>query len=636
MKKIYYLGMSVLALLANMTSCSDVDSLSIAEQKGAITFQAVSGKTINTRVAETEDVAGIASFKVFAKWSEDGVSGFNFFSGQEITGSSSGTVWTYLPAKYWPQSGDAAFYAYSPYNSTYVNTPFTLAGDYDGDPTLVYTVPATAQEDFLVASAKAGPLNESYVDPVQFQFSHALSQLKFSAKSVSENLQFVIHSIKVKGLNSRGTLTYDYDAQTYSWGSQDTPLEYAPVVESTTIEYDAVVGNFQSLTATGEGLAFLPQTVEDKAISLELTYRVDVDTEPTPFEAEFSFDNQKATVLLPALTFAPGYRYNVQLALGKETATLHKVEFSSIGLADWSDAGEGTKTDTIPYFAPVTLNGAGDPTFNYIKAGSFSMGSPENESGRSTNEKQHPVTLTKDFYMGETPVTRAQFVEFLNDVNESLTPQTADIQSNTAITYNGHIVFNAGHGISRSSGTWIVAESETSPVDYVSWYGANDYIEWLEGKLQLLLPPIPTAFGLAKVSLPTDAQWEYACRAGTTEAHYWDIKSGAIDDYAWYGTSAVHEVKGKLPNAWGLYDMNGNVIEWCSDWLTTNDSNYNDYVGTSAGQIDPTGVSETANKVLRGGGFSDPAPTIRSAARIYAGPATVGQRFGFRVVLIPN
>jgi formylglycine-generating enzyme required for sulfatase activity len=186
--------------------------------------------------------------------------------------------------------------------------------------------------------------------------------------------------------------------------------------------------------------------------------------------------------------------------------------------------------------------------------------------------------------------------------------------------------------------------SLTHPVTAVSWY---DVVKWLNLKSELEgLTPCYTVsgatyktgqsspdcnFNASGYRLPTESEWEYACRVGTTTAFY----SGPItytgtspldpnlDQIGWYGGNSgtnTHPVGGKQANAWGLYDMSGNVWEWCWDWYAT-------YPGTVT---DPTGAVSGASRVIRGGGFFSSARGCRSAIRFYNDPGIRFSNFGFR------
>ncbi len=159
--------------------------------------------------------------------------------------------------------------------------------------------------------------------------------------------------------------------------------------------------------------------------------------------------------------------------------------------------------------------------FIKIKAGTFLMGSPGNEADRFDDETQHEVTLTKDFELGETPVTQAQYEKIMG-VNPSC--------------FKG-----ADH-----------------PVENVSWDDARAFIKKLNKSQTKYI-----------YRLPTEAEWEYAARAGTKEAYA--FPKGDIGHHAWFyenSDNTTHPVKMKKPNLLGLYDMFGNVWEWCDDWYS--------------------------------------------------------------------
>ena len=214
-----------------------------------------------------------------------------------------------------------------------------------------------------------------------------------------------------------------------------------------------------------------------------------------------------------------------------------------------------------------------------IPAGEFTMGSPGTESDRSDNETQHRVSITKPFYLGVTEVTQEQYQKVM------------------------------GTNPSQFQGP-------QNPVEKVSWAEAVEFCRKLSA-----MPAEKTAGHVYR--LPTEAEWEYACRSGTTTAYgFGDDRSG-LGVYGWGGGESTHPVGGKKPNAWGLYDMHGNVWEWCQDW-------YGDYPSGSA--TDPTGAPSGSYRVLRGGGWSSYARLCRSANRIRLTPESRDSRLGFRVL----
>ena len=202
---------------------------------------------------------------------------------------------------------------------------------------------------------------------------------------------------------------------------------------------------------------------------------------------------------------------------------------------------------------------------HYCPAGTFTMGSPSAESGRDTDEAQHSVRFSNGFWIGETEVHQGLWKEVM--------------RSNPSYFKYG----------------------DNYPVENISWNDCQEFISKLNLRSEV------RRAGL-KFSLPTEAQWEYACRAGTTGAYG---GAGPLDDKGWYTENSggrTHPVAGKMANAWGLYDMHGNVCEWCQDWY---DSSY--YLKSSASG--PTGPLSGSSRVLRGGSYSRRAQYCRSASR---------------------
>ena len=251
-----------------------------------------------------------------------------------------------------------------------------------------------------------------------------------------------------------------------------------------------------------------------------------------------------------------------------------------------------------------------------IPAGIFTMGSPSGELGRYGDETQHQVTLTQDFYIGVFEVTQRQWELVMGNrpsyFNNTSYYQTRPVER---VSYNDIRGTSAGAGWPGSG-----------DVDVTSFIGK------LRAKTGLIL------------DLPTELQWEYACRSGTPTAlnSGKNLTSTEIDPNMsevgryWYnggsgyssggGTSVGSAAVGAyLPNAWGLYDMHGNVNEWCLDW-------YDTYPGTVT---DPVGASGGSYRVLRGGGWYDLARYCRSAYRNNSSPDDRGNYGGFRVCSAP-
>ena len=258
--------------------------------------------------------------------------------------------------------------------------------------------------------------------------------------------------------------------------------------------------------------------------------------------------------------------------------------------------GETSKNMTIPLSDTVSLD------MIWIEPGTFIMGSPEDELGRSDDETQHEVTLTQGYWLGKYEVTQAQY--------------EAVMGTNPAS--------GSGYGVGANY-----------PVYFVTWYNAMSFCEKLTAS-EKAAGRLPEGY---EYTLPTEVQWEYACRAGTTTA----LNSGKnlTDDYecpnmsevGWYWYNAgtyedtSHPVGQKQPNAWGLYDMHGNVCEWCLDW-------YGENYPTEA-VIDPKGPATGSYRVLRGGSWRYIADFCRSAYRYYIDPDSGCNHGGFRVALSP-
>jgi len=215
----------------------------------------------------------------------------------------------------------------------------------------------------------------------------------------------------------------------------------------------------------------------------------------------------------------------------------------------------------------------------WIPAGKFTMGSPVGEDGRGEDETPHQVTLTKAFWLGRTEVTQGQWQAVM------------------------------GSSPSHFKG-------KDLPVEAVSWNDASDFCKKLNAKGLL-----PTGW---RWTLPTEAQWEYACRAGTTGGY-----AGTLDAMAWYYSnsgSKTHPVGTKQANAWGLADMHGNVWEWCADWS-------GDYPKDAV--TDPAGPNNGSSRVARGGSWDNDGSYCRSA---YCRRNTPDYRYnhtGFRVAAVP-
>ena len=213
-----------------------------------------------------------------------------------------------------------------------------------------------------------------------------------------------------------------------------------------------------------------------------------------------------------------------------------------------------------------------------IPAGKFKMGSPRSEKGRDEWERQHDVTLTKPFYMGKYEITQEQYEAVM------------------------------GKNRSKTKGAKL-------PVTNVSWDDSQEFIKKLNAK---------TSGGFR---LPTEAEWEYACRAGTSTAYSFGDKITPKDANSGDGAEgSIKTVGSYKPNAFGLYDIHGNVLEWCEDW-------YSDFPAGSA--TDPKGPAIADRRVLRGGSFGGDGSGARSSFRNGAAEYTYVNFVGFRLARTP-
>jgi eukaryotic-like serine/threonine-protein kinase len=216
-----------------------------------------------------------------------------------------------------------------------------------------------------------------------------------------------------------------------------------------------------------------------------------------------------------------------------------------------------------------------DDDFVLIPAGEFLMGEDKNDDEKPV----HKVTISRSFEMGKYEVTQAKWEA---------------VMGNNPSNFKG----------------------EALPVEQVSWSDAQEFIKKLNAKND----------GYT-YRLPTEAEWEYACRAGTTGDY-----AGELDKMAWYknnSDSRTHPVGEKQPNDWGLYDMHGNVWEWCSDWYDS------EYYGRSSG-VDPKGPSSGSLRVKRGGSWFYDAAYCRSAYRSRSAPVGRFSSYGLRLVRTPR
>ncbi len=256
----------------------------------------------------------------------------------------------------------------------------------------------------------------------------------------------------------------------------------------------------------------------------------------------------------------------------------------------------------------LDLGGGADLELVLIRGGDFTQGSPADETGRGTDEDQRRVTITRDYYMGRSSVTRAQWERFVAE-----TGYRSEAETGTSGGYG----WDGSALVQKKSFTWRnpgFAQTGAHPACLLTFPDAEAFCKWVERKTR------------RKTTLPTEAQWEYACRAGTTTP--W--RSGAsADEAAWHkgnAQHATHPMDSKPANAWGLF-IGGNVSEWCLDWHAP----YQAGPVTDPLQENPN-LSDKPRRVLRGGSWNRDAKNTRSAARYRADPRSRNADIGFRIV----
>ena len=284
-----------------------------------------------------------------------------------------------------------------------------------------------------------------------------------------------------------------------------------------------------------------------------------------------------------------------------------QIEYAVIGV------DPAAKKDHENKVGDVYINSIG-MKLAWIPPGKFIMGSPENEERREGDEgPQHFVGIRKGFWLGQTEVTIGQYLEYLNSGGDTSGVDLSDNDSPVKKSGDKYVLSGTRH-----------SSDLNQPMGEVSWEGAVMFCEWLsvrEGR---------------PYSLPTEAEWEYACRAGTRTPFYFgrtiSTDQANYNGNYTYGGGSKGVYRGKTmpvgsfpPNAFGLYDMHGNVWEWCDDWYAS------DYYSKSP-RVDPPGPFYGEGRVLRGGAFAFRPYIPRSADRHNASPIDGRNAiYGFRV-----
>jgi formylglycine-generating enzyme len=231
----------------------------------------------------------------------------------------------------------------------------------------------------------------------------------------------------------------------------------------------------------------------------------------------------------------------------------------------------------------------------WVEPGSFTMGSPNEEPGRSGDELQYLVTLTHGFYLGQCEVTQLQYESVMNENLGGLNPVPSKF-----------------------------SENPNHPVENVSWNDVQIFLLHLNA-LEKRQDRLPEGWSYV---LPTEAEWEYSCRAGTTSTYPWgDTIQPFNANYTGSNLRYSLNVGQYSSNNWGFYDMNGNVWEWTAD-------RFGDY--PTGNVTDPVGPESGSNRIRRGGSMNSNELYLRSAERSYTSPDSRKSNLGFRLALKKN
>ncbi|MEW6381565.1 MAG: SUMF1/EgtB/PvdO family nonheme iron enzyme [bacterium] len=359
-----------------------------------------------------------------------------------------------------------------------------------------------------------------------------------------------------------------------------------------------------------------PKDAQVKILNINPRFEQGMELEPGKYHLEVSASG--CTTKQEWITLEPGEDKKFEIHLEKEPA---KEQEQEPGKAPGKEQGKESGKGENALFNSLGME------FVFIKPGSFVMGSPAGSGGEPDDEKEHRVTISKGFYIQTMEVTMGQFRKFIQATGYG--GIESEKKSGCWVKAEGGI-WRQKKGIGWDSRrTWESAESaqtERHPVTCVTWNDAQAFIKWLSRKEG------------AVYDLPTEAEWEYACRAGTItpfsfgrclstdQANYDGIGPLFADCQGSYRLARYRPIEtGSLaPNPWRLFDMHGNVAEWCQDWYAP----YPDGPAT-----DPKGPPEGTERVMRGGHWATDARGCCSARRWSLPPDAASEAVGFRLVV---
>jgi sulfatase modifying factor 1 len=495
---------------------------------------------------------------------------------------------TFIPVDdpiYYPRTGQVDFYAYYPY---------TKRDNKGGklDDTYGYTVDLSEQSnpaaiDLLYAEALG---IERSRKPVEFDFNHMCTKITLNVAAGEGFTADDIKALPAADVNVKIQTAVIMQVSTFG---RVFVKKGSPTKDVHPYKHNVVPAGANATFS----IIFSPRNDKDIPVSITIGGKV-YTVNLTPKEIY----NSDPGNYIP---WQPGANYVYPVTI-KRTG----IEINSYSIEDWEvEDNKGTGTMEKPDVV-------------YIHAGTFLMGSPENEKDRDQGEVQHQVTLTKGFYMAKYQTTNAQYAAFLNAIGVDSDGKCPAAGIYPAAQHPGQLLVTdctkeyGGStypwGVEWKNNQWEPMSGYSDyPAIYVTWYGADEYAHWQGG------------------SLPTEAQWEYACRAGSTTAFTGgDDATDGLGDYGWYQDNSerkTHPVGTKKANAWGLYDMHGNVYEWCLDgWIKSYSPD-----PVEDPLIPITGID---SRMRRGGMYGNTAGHCRSA---YRNPDTANSSDyynGFRIV----
>ncbi len=493
---------------------------------------------------------------------------------------------TFIPVSgkpiYYPRTGQVDFHAYYPYTKR----------DKDGgkmNHTYDYTVDLSDQSDpaaidLLYAEAKGIGRSSK---PVDFDFNHMFAKITLNVAAGEGFTADDIRALPAADVNVKIKTAVMMQVSTYG---RVVVKEGSPTKDVHPYKHNVTPAGANATFS----IIFSPRNDKDIPVSITIggkTYTVNL----TPKEI---YDSTHP------IPWQPGGNYVYPVTV-KRTG----IVTTGYSIEDWEvDDNKGSGTMEKPDVV-------------YIHAGTFTMGSPENEKDRDDGEVQHQVTLTKGFYMAKYQTTNAQFAAFLNAIGVGQDGTCPAADSYSAAQHPGQLLVSDCNkvvntrtypwGVEWNNNQWAPKSGYSDyPAIYVSWYGADEYAHWQGG------------------SLPTEAQWEYACRAGSTTAWSFGNNEDQLGDYGWYNSNSentTHPVGTKLPNAWGLYDMHGNVYEWCLD-------GYIRYYSPEPVEDPLIPITEIGSRMRRGGMYGNTAEKCRSACRNPDVADASAYYNGFRIV----